>query len=257
MIVSYVLDNARFPDNFAILFLLAFMVMMVSYIFLYMLKEKEPNQAEEQFNNREYLKKLIVIIKNEPDFRNFLIANALLISALMADAFYTINALEKFSLTEGYAGQFTMVMMISMVVGNLIFGQLADRIGHKLNLTIAGIIVFCICLLAILASNVQVYYLVFVGAALTISLIHVSKFAIVAELCRENNRAIYVALTNMITSPFILLGILGGIIAEKFGYDLVFSIAGFFALLSAFWWLIKVPEPRRKSSSRITQISTD
>jgi predicted MFS family arabinose efflux permease len=62
---------------------------------------------------------------------------------------------------------------------------------------------------------------------------------------------------NMTTSPFILLGVLGGILAEWFGYDVVFSIAGIFALCSALWWLIKVPEPRKKTSPQITRISTD
>jgi len=256
-IVSYVLDNIKYPDNFSLLFLLAFLVMMVSYVFLLKLKEVESNQYREQINRGEYLKKLKIILKKESRFRNFLIADALLITALMADAFYTVNALEKFSLSEGYAGQFIMVMMITMVLGNLIFGHLADRIGHKLNLMFAGIFTFSICLIAILAKSVVLYYLVFMGTALTLSLINVSRLAIIAELCVEENLPIYIALTNMITSPFILFGVLGGFLADRFGYDVVFCIAGIFALSSSLWWWRKVPEPRKKIDPRITRINTN
>jgi MFS family permease len=253
MIVAFVLGNFDYPDNFSILFLLAFIVMMISYIFLTQLRESDSNPSEDWFSNREYFKKLWVIIKREPAFRNFLIADALLISALMADAFYTINGLEKFSLTEAYAGTFTTVMMVAMVVGNLLFGQLADRIGHKLNLTLAGLFTSAICMIAVIVSHVQLYYLVFVGSALTLSVIHVSRFAIIAELCGEKNRAIYVALTNMITSPFILFGIMGGILADKYGYNLVFIIAGIFALSSTLWWVFKVPEPRKNNGPQISK----
>jgi len=256
-IVSYVLDNIKYPDNFSLLFSLAFLVMMVSYVFLLKLKEVESNQYREQINRGEYLKKLKIILKKESRFRNFLIADALLITALMADAFYTVNALEKFSLSEGYAGQFIMVMMITMVLGNLIFGHLADRIGHKLNLMFAGIFTFSICLIAILAKSVVLYYLVFMGTALTLSLINVSRLAIIAELCVEENLPIYIALTNMITSPFILFGVLGGFLADRFGYDVVFCIAGIFALSSSLWWWRKVPEPRKKIDPRITRINTN
>lgn len=245
-IVSYVLDNFKYPDNFSLLFLLAFIVTMISYIFLMNIREKDANQSIEGLYRREYLKKLKIILKKESGFRNFLIADALLISALMADAFYTVNALEKFSLSEGYAGQFTMIMMITMILGNLIFGHLADRIGHKTNLMSAGFFIFAVCLVSIMAKTVMLYYLVFIGTSLTLSLINVSRLAIIAELCVEENRPIYIALTNMITSPFILFGILGGFLADHFGYNVVFLIAGIFALSSSLWWWRKVPEPRKK-----------
>ena len=250
-IVSYVLDNFEYPDNFSLLFLLAFLVTMISYIFLLNIREEDSNQSLDGFYRREYLEKLKIIVKKESGFRNFLIADALLISALMADAFYTVNALEKFSLSEGYAGQFTMVMMITMILGNLIFGHLADRIGHKLNLMFAGVFTFSICLIAILAKSVVLYYVVFMGTALTLSLINVSRLAIIAELCVEENRPIYIALTNMITSPFILFGILGGFLADHFGYNIVFLIAGIFALSSSLWWWRKVPEPREKKTRKL------
>jgi MFS family permease len=66
----------------------------------------------------------------------------------------------------------------------------------------------------------------------------------VVELCEEKNRPVFVALTNMITAPFILTGLLGGMLADKYGYNPVFILAGFFAAFALIWLWQKVPEPR-------------
>jgi MFS family permease len=245
-IVSLVLDEMTFPDNFALLFLMAFTMMTISYFFVMLLREKHPNSTRETYSGKDYWKHLLHILKEKKHFRAFLVADALMMAALMADAFYTVNALKKFSLSEGHAGFFLMVMMISMILGNLLFGYLADRYGHKKNLQIAAASSVIICLIAVWAPVLEVYYLVFVGAAITTSLIQLSRLAIVVELCAEEERPVYIALTNMITAPFILTGLLGGFLADYFGYVPVFLLSAFFALTSLFWYWRRVPEPRAK-----------
>jgi len=247
-VVSYVLDAMLFPGNFALLFFLAFSLMMTSYIFVAVLREKQPNSAREYYKGKDYLRHLLFILKEQKHFRAFLVADAMLMAALMADAFYTVNALKKYNLSEGHAGFFLMVIMISMITGNMLFGYLADRFGHKKNLLVAATSTVVICLIAIWAPALNIYYLVFVGAAITNSLNQLSRLAIVVELCEEEERPVYVALTNVVTAPFILTGLLGGLIADHFGYDPVFLLAAVFASISAYWYWRKVPEPRKRSS---------
>jgi hypothetical protein len=45
----------------------------------------------------------------------------------MAGAFYSVHAIQKFSLNDSSAGTFTMVVMGGMIVGNTFFGYLADH----------------------------------------------------------------------------------------------------------------------------------
>ncbi len=244
VLVTHILDTISFPNNFALLFLLAFTFMIFSYFFVTLLREKHPNVARQKLTGSDYYKNLVVILKENTRFRNFLVADALMMAALMADAFYTVNALKKFNLPEKYAGHFLVIMMVSMIVGNLVFGYLADRFGHRNNLMVAAVSTSIICMTAIWAPVLEVYYIVFAGAALTTSLFHLSRLAMVVELCEEENRPVFVALTNMITAPFILTGVLGGMLADKFGYNPVFILAGLFSTISIIWWWKKVPEPR-------------
>ena len=88
----------------------------------------------------------------------------------------------------------------------------------------------------------------FAGAALTTSLFQLSRLALVVELCEEENRPVFVALTNMITAPFIFTGVLAGLLADNYGYTPVFILAACLSLSALLWWWKKVPEPRFKKS---------
>jgi MFS family permease len=165
--------------------------------------------------------------------------------ANMSHAFFAVYAVEKFSLPDSYAGTFTMVMMASMIIGSLYFGYIADKHGHKINLLWASGFIGLACLIAIISPIVELYYFVFVGAALNIILLQVSRVTIVAEICSEEDRPTYVALTNVITAPFILSGMFGGIIANVFGYNTLFSMSILFSIITFLWLIIKVVEPRR------------
>jgi MFS family permease len=243
--VKYVLDNVAYPYSFSILFFAAFIIMMISYVLLFFLKENIPNAQQEHIPYIEFFRRIPLLIKSKKNYRNYLIADAMLISSLMADAFFTLNAINKFSLSEASAGIFTIIMMSSVIIGNFLFGYLADKHGHKLNLFLAALTSFSACIIALVAPNPFLYSAVFVFAASTTALLQLSRLSIIAELCEEDDRPSYIAITNMITSPFILLGVAGGWLANLYGYDFVFIIAAFFAMISLFWFSRKVIEPRK------------
>ncbi len=244
-VVSLILDSVSYPENFSLLFLIAFIIMMLSYSFLTFLKEEHPNHPQSNFTYKEFLKRLSNILKEEKNFRNFIAADSLMMLALMSNAFLAVNAIEKFNLPDAYAGYFTIVMMLSMTFGSLYFGYLADKKGHKLNLVWSAVFTFTACAAALVSPIVEIYFICFAASALTITLTQVSRLTIIAEICREDDRPTYISLTNLITAPFVLSGLFGGWIASVFGYNAVFIIAGTFAALAFIWLNLKVTEPRK------------
>ncbi len=243
-LVERILNHFNYPFSFGILFSIAFLITLISYTFLVILKEEHPNPPKENLKYRDFFLRLPKILKEEKNYRNYIVADALLITALMADAFYAVYALEKFSLADSYAGIFTIIMMSSVILGNILFSYIADNFGHRLNLLFAGTATGIASLVALLSPVKEIYFIAFVGSAFTAALIHMSRLTIIAELCAEEDRPTYVALTNMITAPFILSAIAGGWIANHFGYNIVFIIAAVFAFSSSLWFLFNVKEPR-------------
>jgi MFS family permease len=244
VVVIIVLDSFSYPENYGILFLTTFIVMMISYVFLFFIKEEKPNPPQQLFSQMEFYRRLFSILKREKNFRNFLVFDSLMMLANMSHAFFAVYAIEKFSLPESYAGTFTIVMMTSMIIGSLYFGYVADRYGHRINLIWASAFTGFASLVALFSPYVQLYYLVFVGASLNLTVLMVSRLTIIAEICSEDDRPTYVALTNMVTAPFILSGMFGGIIVNVLGFNTLFLIAAIISVVSLLWLILKVIEPR-------------
>jgi MFS family permease len=162
----------------------------------------------------------------------------------MANGFFAVYAITKFSLPDAAAGAFTMVIAGSTIFGSLLFGFLADRRGHRLNMLLAGMFTFLACVSALVAPTPAWYAVVFVCSASSVALGGISRLPLIAELCAPEERPTYIALSNMVTSPFVLVGIVGGWIANAFGFSTLLLIAGVVALVTVFWWLTMVDEPR-------------
>ncbi len=242
--VVIILKSVDYPENFGILFMLTFIIMMISYVFLLFIKEDEPNPPPEIFNYSKFFQRLTIIIKSEKNFRNFIISDALMMLANMSHAFFAVYAIEKYSLPESYAGNFTIVMMASMIIGSLFFGYAADRFGHKNNLVYASAFTGFACLTAIISPSSILYYFVFVCSALNITVLMVSRLTIVAEICYEDDRPTYIALMNLVTAPFVLSGLFGGLIVKLYGFNVLFSLAAIFSLAAFVWLIFNVKEPR-------------
>lgn len=242
-IVASVLDTSNSSGGFAFLLLLAFLGTCASYAFLLTLKEPasrpQPEPRERQGSAGTVLRHLAA----NRNLRNFIIADALQISATMALAFVTVAAVDRFSLPDSAAGTFTMIVMGSSIAGGLLFGIVGDRFGHKTNLTIAAVITLTLAVLALTARSVEVFAIVFICAGLTTALSQISRLAFLAELAGEGERPSVIALSNMISSPFVFWGAIGGAVADTMGYESVFLLTAFFAAATALWLVVMVRDP--------------
>lgn len=258
-VAEIVLERAAYPESFALLFGTAFGLTMISYVFIVLLRfESPPPQRDRQVRLATFVRTLRAALRRNPNYRRFLVAEALVMTAISVDAFYTVDAFSRFDISPGYAGRFTMVAMTAAIFGNLLFGWLADRSGHRVNLILSAALIAVSCAIALTATDVRLYGLTFVGATLTLHIRTVSQLPMIAELCGEQDRPTYVALANMLTAPFALSGLVAGWVANRFGYDIVFGMAGVMALAAVLWLLVMVEEPRRAvpASARMPSVPT-
>ncbi|MBT8400963.1 MAG: MFS transporter [Rhodothermia bacterium] len=250
-VVEVVLRTFEYPDGFAVLMGAAFAVMMISYVFLALLRETDAVDTQRQINVDNLFNRIPDILRKEVNFRNFLIAEVMIVVATVAEAFFVVDAIEQFSLPEAFAGRFVIVMAATMVFGSFVFGYVADRYGHRINLIAAAGCMAVACASALTADSVELYYVAFAGLALSLGIQNISRLTIVAELCGERERPTYVALTNLVTTPFLMLGLLAGWGADAFGYDAVFLVAGCLSLCAGLWLLAAVRDPRHHSAQTI------
>jgi MFS family permease len=231
-------------NGFAYLFGMAFALMMLSYIVLVLLREQNGDVTDSVVPPQRILVRLGSVIRTERNFRNYLVAQTLLILATLAEAFIAVDAMGALSLDESYAGRFTIVLMSGIMAGSVIFGFLADRFGHRVNLIASALSMAAAGFSALAATEIWHYHLAFVGVAFAVALQNISRLTIVAELCGERDRPTYVAIANVVTAPFLVVGLGLGWMADTLGYESVFLLSSLLALLSAGWFTIAVREPR-------------
>lgn len=254
--VALILASVAFPHNWAALFLIAFLLTMVSFYFLNKLKEREqtvpltlstetPVEKTKAVSIKEIISRSKIILNENRDFKNFMIADALILMSLTASAFYAVYAIQKFNLPTAYAGTFTIILMASQVFGNFIFGYIADFFGHKINILILAASSAAASLTAAFANNVLFYGVVFFFVGCAVTLQGISRLAIVVEMCNESERPIYIGLLNSVTSPTVLFGLIGGSLITVIGFFPVFIIYALISLTAVFWLYKRVNEPRK------------
>lgn len=244
VISAWLLKTFPFPTNFVYIFTTAAAGITISWIFLALTREPVQPVEAPRTSNRQFWAKLPDILRNDHNFRRFLVARSLLALGGMGTGFVTIAAVQRWQISDSTVGVYTGVMLLGQTVGNLTFGFLADRFGHKLSLELSALISFFAFLLAWLSPSAHGYYVVFAFMGIAIGAIFVSGILLIMEFCEPQRRPTY---AGMVNSSVGLVGIAAPLIGAwlvQMSYGWLFALSACIYLLAfaaLHWW---VKEPR-------------
>ncbi len=163
----------------------------------------------------------------------------------MVNVFYTKYAIDILHVQDARVAIFTAVLLSSQTLGNLFWGHIADKKGHKIILAIATLTAGIAPIIAVSAKSIFVYYGVFMFLGFSFSARMVSFFNILMEFAPLEEKATYISLANTIVAPFSgFAPILGGLLADNYGYKFLFIISSCIGILALFMLIFWVKEPR-------------
>ncbi len=151
------------------------------------------------------------------------------------------------------AGLSTAAYLFGQTAGNLTFGLLADRFGHKLPLELSGLAAGLAFGLAWLAPAPEWYYLVFVLLGIAMGAIIVSGILILLEFRGPERRPTYAGLGNTAVGITSMVAPLLGAVLATWSYSLLFAVGAvinLIALLAMHWW-VKEPRWARERVSKL------
>jgi MFS family permease len=248
--VGKILERYPFPNNFALLFALSFVMAVISFVGLALNREPPSLIIKKHTPMLSYLQTLPAILREHKNYRRFIISRSIILLGTMAAGFYMIYGMEKFASSPkeiaALTGLLTGVLVGSQAVFNLLLGFLADRVGHKLILVGEAFLMMAAALIAFLASSQGLLVITFILLGAYLAAGQVSGLNIILEFCRQEDRPTFIGLSNTLLAPlFALAPLLGGFIAQAFGFQTLFVcallLAGIGGLLLVFW----VKEPRQ------------
>lgn len=272
--VGRILISRAFPGNYALLFTIAFVFVVVSWVGLALTREPRSEVTRKAIPLFRYLGRVSMVLKRDINYRRYLISKSLINLGGMSTGFFAVFGTEMFSLDGRGVGLLTAVLVGTQAVFNPLLGLLADRFGHKTVLAAAAFFVALAPLSALVIGGMgaavnqggafalpNVLGSVPIGLILTFIFLgtflaadHTSSLPIILEFSAPEDRPTYIGLTNTVLAP-ILIGapILGGWLAGAFGYAALFRAAmvvGAVALLLMLFW---VREPRRTTPQRLEE----
>lgn len=245
-VVGITLDRIAYPLNFSVLFLIAAIIMGISWVWLALTREPESHIVKPQVPLRHYFKQLPDILRHNHNYRRFLISYSMNRLSMMAVGFFIVYGNENFNLSGTDIGTLTAVLIGSQAMMQLILGWLGDNQGHKLNLTISAFAMVLAAIIAIMATDLLSLIPAFILLGTAIASDGISKFNIVLEFAVPEDQPTYIGLTNTLVAPVTFLGpILGGWIATTFDFQAMFLVAIMCGVVAGVLWIFWVKEPRQ------------
>jgi len=258
-IVEWILSDRGlpYPINYAVLFLIAFGMLVGSYIAIVRLIEPPGVTSGDTPSWREYLPQLWRILETDHTFRNYTIARQLFNLSNLAGPFFMTYALDVLYLPSQVAGRYTSIGVVGGILAAVFFGWLNEKRGTKRTLLYSIGVTAIIPLLALVIPTLfsgtalgWAYGLVFFAINASGSSFMPGWTAYMLELAPEAERPAYVGLNNTINGISTLFATLGGLILQWSGnnYGLLFTITAL-GTLTALPLSLRIPDPREQTGA--------
>ncbi len=249
--VGRVLDDMGYPLNFATLFLVAAVFMGISWIGLALNREPESPIVKEHIPFSRYFRRLPAILRDNHNFRRYLLSYSISRLSTMGVGFFIVFGNESFQLSGADVGLLTAILIGSQAAMQLLLGWLADKRGHKANLTASGFALAGAAALALGAGDLAGLIPAFVLLGVGLASDNVSRLNIILEFAAPEDQPTFIGLTNTLLAPVVFLApILGGWLAD-FGFDALFILMAICGLVGGVLLFTWVKEPRHNPSEPI------
>ena len=245
-----------FPHNYALLFFLAGLAFVVSWLAMSFLREPvKPTQAKRLPWNT-FLPKLLTVLREN---RTFSLVTALrLLTGLsgMAVPFYVIYATEELHFSAEAIGLFISFQVVGGILAGFVLGYLNERSGSKIVIQCSATLALASPLLALLmgpigrlagASTIYLYSLIFLAIGAWNSSMMPGFITFVLELAPSDERPTYIALTNTLCGALLLVPFLGGWLLQATSYPVLFAVAAGGVVLGLVL-TFRLEEPRQNAS---------
>jgi MFS family permease len=232
-LIKLILEHGSFPDNYALIFALAGLMLIPSSIGCLLIREPPPDVIEEQEEHqrtKSWTKRLMA----DPDYRQLTICRILIGMMALATPFYVTHAQTVLQLPESAIGDFIIAQTITGVIVSAVLGVVHERQGPRAIVRIgaaAATVAPIFALAAHLAGGgwlAHIYPIVFVSLGIANATWIMGFFNYVLEIAPDGMRAAYVGTINSIVWPLTLASVVGGWLLEVTSYTVLFVATAVF-----------------------------
>jgi len=226
-VAGYVLNHYEAPLNYAYLFMVSSVFMVIGFtIFVTIDEPEKENVSIKEKHFKTFIKNAIITLKEDRKLQKQILAIFLSFSYFLSMPFVILNANNTFTLTGWMLGGFITVQMIGSIIGStFLWRKMHD---YEKMLSLSFIFMITAFIIALFAGNIYMYALIFFIFGIALDGFNISGMNLVIEIAPEEKRPIYTALQTNISSLGLFFPILGGIILKFVGsYTVIYLLTIF------------------------------
>jgi MFS family permease len=245
-LAKWLLEGLGYPGGYAACFGVAFLIQTLSVLPLGFMREPVGEAGSPEAHRPA---ELLQLLRSDPVLQGFIGVGILFGSNVMATAFFTKYAIDRYGAGVELIALFTSVLMVSAVVANLLCGMVGDQKGNKRLLELglaAGVVAPA---LAAIAPSPAWLFAVFALNQIAVTAWGIAQINYVLELCGPERAATYSAVAGLMIGPFRAAApLLGAWLVESAGYRPLFWLSATLTLLALAVSSRWVAEPRNRCS---------
>ncbi len=254
-LAAAIIVRLAWPLNYALCFLLSFVAVTISFGLLAAVREPErlavvtPPVASGTALRRgqSWVRGMGAVVRGDPFFQPYLVATAFSGLAMLGSGLLAVAALKQAHLDERTVALEATVLIIASIVANFFWGWFGDRFGHRLVLVWGAFCIAAAMLLELVARDAMLVTAAFFLFGFGLAAIQLAQLSYVVDFGTPERRPTYIGLSFIVYTPFAALApVLGGAIADRWGYPAAFALAAVigFSAAFAFWRWVRDPRPQ-------------
>jgi MFS family permease len=247
-IIVAVLDRYPGMRGFGILHLIAFGILLVSYVLFTMIREThhEPRAPRADTTMVNNLRGMPEVVRQDGDLRKWLMTVFLSAGIFILLPYIAIHALRVTGKPDAFLGVLVTAQMLGMIVGSAIAGYAIDKYGPKGMVIFGRIALSLTCILAAFATSSNAFVAIFFLAGMAMFISRIGQMTFSMEFPPAARRSTYLAIIAFTGLPSMLTAALVSALVWQTTESvriLAFISAG--TLAAAALIATRLPNPRR------------
>ena len=246
MALVSLLNFLKIEMNYGIIFMLVFMLDLLSFIMLCAVKpvvklhdvessnEKsivsnlnaDTNSLKKAFNGiKNTCREIYDVIHEDSNFKAFLIANIVSIIGASVASFFIPYGTDKLNLSMSTISVANALWLISKVVSAIAWGYVVDFVGAKYTMIGSRLALLLSYIIAIRLDSVFMFCMMLILHGISSSALVIMAQNIFIEIGKDKG-PLYAAINSIICLPFfVLMPLVSSLLSEKVGYHSSFIIS--------------------------------
>ena len=256
LLLTWLLATPTLSDHhrFAVIFLLASAVLLLSLFFIRLVRDPNPILNPEKLHVRQYYTRIPSIIRHSKPLQHALIARIPSFIGFSSVSFIVVYGASVLNLSESQVSWLVYANILGGLVGGISLGEASRRFGNKTIILLCntGVCIALIMAVSLAFFPVLGYIWLFVTCALASVTMNnwLGYFNYFLDIAPGEERSIYQVISTCIGIPFSFSGYAMGAVIDSFGFIITFIIGGIFSVAAILLSIrllskrqIQTPEP--------------